>query len=245
MMPDWNAISTRVRQIIEVLHLGDEPLACTTLDHCQRRAAGEPADEAGEDQLIEFAANYGQSLDWIVLGDLDPTIRRLSAIGHNDDDPAVMVGLWWSEAAPMRSSARIRSASHRRVFSRCVASGQRRRRKGARAGRAGSRRALIVRGRFRGIWGDATPQRGVRPDVLRWPAINRGAAGGSHSDQEVFDTDRVLFDKAELQETMMAGAALRPVDDAFTLDVMPQQLGVGHWRLGIFMSPAAYFVSLW
>ena len=79
MMPDWNAISTRVAQIIEVLHLGDEPLACTALDHCQRRVAGEPADEAGEDRLIEFAANYGQSLDWIMLGDLDPTIRRLSA----------------------------------------------------------------------------------------------------------------------------------------------------------------------
>ena len=61
------------------------------LDHCQRRAAGEPADEAGEDQLIAFAANYGQSLDWIVLGDLDPTIRRLYAIGHDDDDLAVMV----------------------------------------------------------------------------------------------------------------------------------------------------------
>ena len=54
-------------------------------------AAGEPADEAGEDQLIEFAANYGQSLDWIVLGDLDPTIRRLYAIGHDDRDPAVRV----------------------------------------------------------------------------------------------------------------------------------------------------------
>ena len=27
MMPDWTAISTRVTQIIEVLHLGDEPLA--------------------------------------------------------------------------------------------------------------------------------------------------------------------------------------------------------------------------
>ena len=91
MMPDWTAISTRVRQIIEVLHLGDEPLACTALDHCQRRAAGEPADEVGEDQLIEFAANYGQSLDWIVLGDLDPTIRRLSDIRHDDGDPAVMV----------------------------------------------------------------------------------------------------------------------------------------------------------
>jgi len=76
-MPDWNAISTRVTQIIDVLHLGD--------------ATGEPADEAGEDRLIEFAANYGQSLDWIMLGDLDPTIRRLSAIGHDDDDSAAMV----------------------------------------------------------------------------------------------------------------------------------------------------------
>ena len=90
-MLDWTAISTRVAQIIEVLHLSDDPLACIALDHCQRRAAGEPADEAGEDQLIEFAANYGQSLDWIVLGDLDPTIRRLSDIRHDDGDPAVMV----------------------------------------------------------------------------------------------------------------------------------------------------------
>ena len=84
MMPDWIAISTRVTQIIEVLHLGDEPLACTALDHCQRRATGEPTDGAGLDRLIEFAANYGQSLDWIVLGDLDPTIRRLSAVEYDD-----------------------------------------------------------------------------------------------------------------------------------------------------------------
>ena len=56
---------------------------------CWLGAAGEPSDEAGEDQLIEFAA--GQSLDWIVLGDLDPTIRRLYAIGHDNRDPAVRV----------------------------------------------------------------------------------------------------------------------------------------------------------
>jgi hypothetical protein len=55
----------------------------------------------------------------------------------------------------------------------------------------------------------------------------------------------VFFDKAELQETMVAGVTLRPVDDGFTLDVILQQLGVGHWRLQICMSPAAYFVSLW
>ena len=67
MTPHWTEISIRVTQIIEVLHLGDEPLACTALDHCQRRAAGEPADGAGEDHLIEFVADYGQSLDWIVL----------------------------------------------------------------------------------------------------------------------------------------------------------------------------------
>jgi hypothetical protein len=85
----------------------------------------------------------------------------------------------------------------------------------------------------------------VRPDVLRWPAINRSAAGGSRGDQEVFDTDGVLFDKAELQETVVAGTTLRPVDDAFTLDVMLQQLGIGHWRLGICISQAAYFVTSW
>ena len=90
-----------------------------------------------------------------------------------------------------------------------------------------------------------SPQRGGRPDVLRWPATHRSAAGGSHGDQEVFDTDGVLFDKAQLQETMVAGAALPPVDDVFTLDVILQQLGIGHWRLRICMSPAAYFVSSW
>ena len=84
----------------------------------------------------------------------------------------------------------------------------------------------------------------MRPDVLRWPAINRSAAGGSHGDQEVFDTDGVLFDKAELQETMVAGATLRPVDDAFTLDVMLQQLGVGLWCFRICMPPAALFCEL-
>jgi hypothetical protein len=85
----------------------------------------------------------------------------------------------------------------------------------------------------------------VRPDVPRWPAINRSAAGGGHGDKEVFDTDGVLFDKAELQEAMVAGATLRPVDDAFfTLDVILQQLGVGHWCFRICMPPAALFCEL-
>ena len=68
--------------------------------------------------------------------------------------------------------------------------------------------------------GGTGPQRGVRPDILRWPATHRSAAGGSRGDQEIFATDGVFFDKAELQETMVAGTALRPVDDGFTLDVM-------------------------
>jgi hypothetical protein len=85
------AVSKCKLRIFKMHHLGDEPLACTALDHCQRRAAGEPADEAGEARLIEFAANDGQSLDWIMLGDLDPTLRRPSATGHDDGDPAVMV----------------------------------------------------------------------------------------------------------------------------------------------------------
>jgi len=54
----------------------------------------------------------------------------------------------------------------------------------------------------------------VRPNVFRWPAINRSATGGCRGDQEVFDTDRVFCDKAELQEAMVAGATLRPVNDA-------------------------------
>jgi hypothetical protein len=85
----------------------------------------------------------------------------------------------------------------------------------------------------------------MHPDVLRWPATHRSATSGSRGDQEVFATDSVVFDKAEFQETMVAGAALRPVDNAFTLDVMLQQFGVGHWRLGICMSPATYFVCSW
>ena len=112
-------------------------------------------------------------------------------------------------------------------------------------GRAGSR---VTDCSEYGLAGDGRgtgPQRGVRPDILRWPATHRSAAGGSRGNQEVFATDGVLFDKAEPQETMVTGAALRPVDDAFTLDVMLQQLSVGHWRLGICMSPAAYLVSLW
>ena len=43
------------------------------------------------------------------------------------------------------------------------------------------------------------------PDILRWAATNRSAAGSSHGDQQVFDTDGVFFDKAELPETMVAG----------------------------------------
>jgi hypothetical protein len=68
----------------------------------------------------------------------------------------------------------------------------------------------------------------VRPDIVGWPATHRSAACGSSGDQEVFDSDGVFFDKAELQETKVASTALRSVNDAFTLDVMLQQLGVGH-----------------
>ena len=50
----------------------------------------------------------------------------------------------------------------------------------------------------------------MRPDVLRWPAINRSAAGGCHGNQEVFETDGVLCDKAELQETTVAGLRCAP-----------------------------------
>ena len=108
------------------------------------------------------------------------------------------------------------------------------------AGRAGSPFAAMVRGRFRGVRRDQTPQGGARPNVFRWPAINRSAAGGSHGDQEVFDTDGVFCDKAELQETLVASAALRPVDDARRLDVMQQQFGVRHERLRICLQPAIF-----
>jgi len=49
----------------------------------------------------------------------------------------------------------------------------------------------------------------------------------------------MLFDKAKPLETMVAGATLCLVNNAFTLDVMLQQLGVGHFHLQICMAPAA------
>ena len=62
--------------------------------------------------MIEFAANYGQSLDWIVLGDLDPTIRRLYAIGTM----TTIRRRWWREAAldhPAGHAARAAGALFR------------------------------------------------------------------------------------------------------------------------------------
>ena len=35
-------------------------------------------DEGDEAQLIAFAGMYGQSLDWIILGDLAPMLRTLA-----------------------------------------------------------------------------------------------------------------------------------------------------------------------
>ncbi len=76
MTPDWTAISTRVTQIIEVLHLVEEPLACTALDHCQRRAAGEPAGEAGADQLLpRTMANRSTGFCWAISIRHPPPVR--------------------------------------------------------------------------------------------------------------------------------------------------------------------------
>jgi hypothetical protein len=72
----------------------------------------------------------------------------------------------------------------------------------------------------------------VRPDVLRWPGINRSAAGGGHGDQKVSQTDGVLLDKAEFPQAIMAGGALACVNDAFAFDVVLQYLGVVHWTSG-------------
>ena len=70
--------------------------------------------------------------------------------------------------------------------------------------------------------GSETPQGRVRPDVLRWPAINRSAAGGGRGDQKVSQTDGVLLDKAEFPQAIMAGGALAGVNDAFAFDVVLQ-----------------------
>jgi hypothetical protein len=70
--------------------------------------------------------------------------------------------------------------------------------------------------------GSETPLGRVRPDVLRWPAINRSAAGGCRGDQKVSQTDGVLLDKAEFPQAIMAGGALAGVNDAFPFDVVLQ-----------------------
>jgi hypothetical protein len=62
----------------------------------------------------------------------------------------------------------------------------------------------------------------MHPDVLRWPAINRSAAGGGRDDQKVSQTDGVLLDKAEFPQAMMARGALAEVNDAFAFDVVLQ-----------------------
>ena len=63
----------------------------------------------------------------------------------------------------------------------------------------------MARGRFRGVRGSETPKGGVHPDVLRWPTINRSAAGGGRDDQKVSQTDGVLLDKAEFPQAIMGG----------------------------------------
>ena len=73
----------------------------------------------------------------------------------------------------------------------------------------------------------AGPQRGACTDILRWPATHRSAAGYSRGDQEVFDTDGVLFDKADLQEAMVAGLRCASWMMRLHWNVMLQQLGVG------------------
>ena len=49
-----------------------------------------------------------------------------------------------------------------------------------------------------------------------------------HRNQNVFDTDRVLFDVAEFQKALMAGAMLPAMYDAPVFTIVLQQLGVGH-----------------
>jgi hypothetical protein len=91
---NWNAALERLAQIVETLstrHVRDgfeldSALAEQALDYCRARARGVP-DDGSSDPLVEFAWTYGQSLDWILAGDLRGMICSAAARP------------WWREPA--------------------------------------------------------------------------------------------------------------------------------------------------
>ena len=53
--------------------------ASAALNYCQGRANGAPEDVRGFQDLVEFAHEYRQSLDWIPMGNMRGMIANLAA----------------------------------------------------------------------------------------------------------------------------------------------------------------------
>lgn len=79
-MIDRNALLARLELIAAVLLIPDDQIAATYTALC---------DDTGEsaEVFVKFAKRYGQSLDWIVRGDVRGMIARKAMLGgdHGDD----------------------------------------------------------------------------------------------------------------------------------------------------------------
>lgn len=65
---DWKAVRRRLRLIRAALELPPAEV----------EEVVNALDGGDETQLIAFTDRYGQSLDWIILGDIAPTLRILA-----------------------------------------------------------------------------------------------------------------------------------------------------------------------
>jgi hypothetical protein len=65
---DWKAVRRRLRLIRAALDLSPAEVEAVLV----------ALDGGDETQLIAFAGKYGQSLDWIIRGDLAPMLRILA-----------------------------------------------------------------------------------------------------------------------------------------------------------------------
>jgi hypothetical protein len=58
----------------------DRVKASAALNYCRCQANGAPEDDRGLQNLIEFACENGQSLDWILRGDVRCMIASLASV---------------------------------------------------------------------------------------------------------------------------------------------------------------------
>lgn len=89
---DWHRVHDRLQLVVDTLvtrHICDgfprkrvEVEARPVLWYARRRADGFPEDENADVLLAEFARRYGQSLDWILIGDIACMICAGAARRH-------------------------------------------------------------------------------------------------------------------------------------------------------------------